>query len=147
MWTGALSERGGLGWSFKWKMAWGMVPLPSDAQSWTEVVVEGYAISSGTEHYDACWEWIAWLSEQVPYRFMPARRSLAESSAYEDQVGAEVAAVARASMEHAYILTPPAGLDQFEEAIEAFVDALEDILQGNKTPLEAMTEAQQRAGK
>jgi multiple sugar transport system substrate-binding protein len=107
MWTGALSERGGLGWPFKWKMAWGMVPLPSDAQSWTEVVVEGYAISSGTEHYDACWEWIAWLSEQVPYRFMPARRSLAESSAYEDQVGAEVAAVARALMEHAYILTPP----------------------------------------
>ena len=42
-------------------------------------MVEGYAISSQTEHHDACWEWIAWLSEQVPYRQMPARRSLAAS--------------------------------------------------------------------
>jgi ABC-type glycerol-3-phosphate transport system substrate-binding protein len=147
MWMGELSERGGLTWPVKWKMEWGMVPLPSDAQSWTIAVVEGYAISSGTEHHDACWEWIAWLSEQEPYRLMPARRSLAESSAYEDRVGAEVAAVARASMEHAFVLTLPADLDQHEGAVETFEDALEDILQGRKTPLEAMTEAQQKAGK
>jgi ABC-type glycerol-3-phosphate transport system substrate-binding protein len=121
-----------------------MVPLPSEAQSATEAVVQGYAISSSTAHHDACWEWIAWLSGQVPYRFMPARRSLAESSVYEDRVGTEVAAVARASMEHAYIYgAAVTGLS--EEAVEAFEDALEAILQGHKTPQEAMDDAQRTA--
>jgi multiple sugar transport system substrate-binding protein len=144
MWMGPLSSRGGLSWPVKWKMAWGMVPLPSEAQSATDAVVQGYAISSSTAHHDACWEWIAWLSEQVPYRFMPARRSLAESSTYEDLVGTEVALVARASMEHAYIYDA-AVIGLFEKPVEAFEDALEDILQGHKTPQEAMDEAQRAA--
>jgi hypothetical protein len=75
---------------------------------------------------------------------MPARRTLAESSAYEDRVGSEVAAVARASMEHAVIVNVE-GLLSFEEAFEAYDDALEEILQGWATPLEAMTEAQRKA--
>ena len=121
-----------------------MVPLPSEAQAWTEMAVEGFAISSGARHHDVCWTWIAWLSEQMPYRTMPARKSLAESSAYDDLVGAEVAAVARASMADAHILSPWA-VDEFETALEAFRSALEDILQGFKTPAEAMTEAQRAA--
>jgi ABC-type glycerol-3-phosphate transport system substrate-binding protein len=144
MWSGGLSERGGLTWPFRWTMAWGIVPLPSEAQSWTEAVVEGYAISASTQHPDACWEWIAWLSKQVPYRLMPARKSLAESSAYEELVGAEVAAAARASMEHAFFINT-AHLGQYEGAMEAFGDALRDILQGHKTPREAMDEAQRLA--
>jgi hypothetical protein len=66
---------------------------------------------------------------------------LAESSAYEDVVGTEVALVAGASMEHSVIVNA-AALGQFEGAMEAFEDALEDILQGQATPLEAMDEAQ-----
>jgi ABC-type glycerol-3-phosphate transport system substrate-binding protein len=146
MWMGGLSERGGQTWPFKWTMAWGIVPLPSDTQSWTEAVVEGYAISSSTEHPNACWEWITWLSEQVPYRLMPARRSLAESSAYEELVGADVAAVARASIEHAFFFNT-AALGQFEGAMEALGGALRDILEGYKTPLEAMEQAQRLAAK
>jgi len=144
MWMGGLSERGGQTWPFEWTMAWGIVPLPSEAESWTEAVVEGYAISSSTEHLDACWEWIAWLSEQMPYRLMPARRSLAESSAYGELVGADVATVARASMEHAFFVNT-AALGQFEGAMEALGGALRDILEGHKTPLEAMEEAQRLA--
>jgi len=144
MWMGGLSEQGGQTWPFKWTMAWGIVPLPSEAQSWTEAVVEGYAISSSTEHPDACWEWIAWLSEQVPYRLMPARRSLAESSAYEELVGAEVAAAARASIEDAFFFNT-AALGQFEGAMGALGAALRDILEGHKTPVQAMDEAQRLA--
>jgi len=121
-----------------------MVPLPGEAQSATQAWVFGTAISSATEHPDACWAWIAWLSEQVPYGLMPARRSLAASSTYEDQVGAEVAAVARASMEHA-VIVDVAALGRFEGALEAYNDALEDILQGFATPLEAMGKAQRAA--
>jgi multiple sugar transport system substrate-binding protein len=144
MWMGMLSERGGGEWSLRWTMRWGIVPLPSDVQSTTQALVYGLAISPQTEHPDACWEWIAWLSEQVPYGLMPARRSLAESSAYKDQVGAEVAAAARASMEHADIVDM-AALGQFEGALDAYSDALEDILQGFATPLEAMDKAQRAA--
>jgi hypothetical protein len=109
-------------------------------------MVEGYAISSSARHDEDCWEWIVWLSEQAPYRLMPARRSLAESSAYEELVSAEVAAVARASIEHAFFFNTEA-LDQFEGALEAFGDALRDILQGYAIPLEAMGEAQRKAEK
>jgi multiple sugar transport system substrate-binding protein len=144
MWMGGLSERGGLTWPFKWTMGWGMVPLPSDAQSATQAMVEGYAISSDTEHHDACWEWIVWLSEQAPYRLMPARRSLAESSDYEDMVGAEVAAVARTSMEHALVVDVPA-LEEYAGIMEAYGEALRDILQGHATPMEAMDELQHSA--
>jgi hypothetical protein len=49
-------------------------------------------------------------------------------------------------MEHAFIFNT-AALGQFEGAMEAFTDALRDILQGHKTPLEAMDEAQQKAVK
>jgi ABC-type glycerol-3-phosphate transport system substrate-binding protein len=124
------------------KVDWGAVPLPSGQHSVTEAFVEGYAISSSTEHPDACWAWIAWLSEQAPYRQMPARRSLAESPDWEKQVGTEVATAARLSIEHAVIHNVPA-LIQFEEALDAYNTVLEDILQGYATPLEAMTRAQQ----
>jgi len=144
MWMGGLSERGGLVWPRKWAMGWGMVPLPSDAHSATQATVEGYAISADTENHDACWEWISWLSEQSPYRLMPARRSLAESSDYEELVGAEVAAVARASIENALIVNPM-NLVQFEGIMEDFEEAMQDILQGHRTPMEAMDELQRKA--
>jgi multiple sugar transport system substrate-binding protein len=144
MWMGVLSERGGMTWPMKWKMAWKMVPLPSGQQSATIAEAEGVAITSSTEHPDACWAWIAWLSEQVPHRTMPARPSLAESSAYEKKVGAEVAQVARAAIEHAQVANQEALLP-FEGAFETYQDGLEEILQGFQTPLEAMTEAQRQA--
>jgi len=144
MWMGGLSERGGLTWPRQWTMGWGIVPLPRDAQSATQAMVWGYAISAGTEDHDACWEWISWLSEQETYRLMPARRSLAESSDYEDLVGAEVAATARASIENALIVNP-VNVGPFGDIMDDFGEALSDILQGFKTPAEAMDELQRKA--
>jgi ABC-type glycerol-3-phosphate transport system substrate-binding protein len=143
MWMGGLSERGGLVWPRKWTMAWGMVPLPSEERSATQATIEGLSISSRTEAHDACWTWIAWLSRQVPYRLMPARRALAASKEYEDLVGAELARVARAAMQDALIVNP-AAMAPFESEMEAFNEALRDILQGHKSPLEAMDELQRR---
>lgn len=144
MWMGGLSERGGLTWPRKWTMGWGMLPLPSDAQSATQAMVEGYAIAADTEHHDACWEWIAWLSEQAPYRLMPARRALAESSDYEELVGAEAAAAARSSIENALIVNPM-NFGLFEGILDDYSEALSDILQGFTTPMEAMDELQRKA--
>jgi ABC-type glycerol-3-phosphate transport system substrate-binding protein len=75
---------------------------------------------------------------------MPARRSLAESSDYEELVGAEVAATARASIENAIIVNPM-NVGQFGDIMDDFGEALSDILQGFKTPAEAMDELQRKA--
>jgi multiple sugar transport system substrate-binding protein len=154
LWTGWFSERGGGRrasdtWPGEWKMRWGAVPLPSDAQSATLTSVEGYFISSQAQHPDACWQWISFLSEQMssdvqhPRRLMPARKSLAESTAYEQQVGSDVAAVARVSMESAMVPSPR--LVELGGVWGIFWRALDAITNGRSTPEEAMISAQQEA--
>jgi len=76
-------------------------------------------------------------------RAVPVRKSLLESSALEQQAGSDVAAVARASMENALLLSPE--LAKFEEALAVFNQAFEAIVKGQSTPLEAMTWAQQES--
>jgi ABC-type glycerol-3-phosphate transport system substrate-binding protein len=120
-----------------------MVPLPRDAQSATLTFIEGYLISSQAQYPDACWRWISFLSEQTPYRLMPARQSLAESATYEQRVGNDVAAVARAFVESAMVPSP--SLVEFGGGWGIFWRALEAIISGSSTPEEAMTRAQQEA--
>ena len=90
-----------------------------------------------------CWNWISFVSQHVPTRQTPVRRSLAESADYEQQVGPEVAAVARASMEGALLLSPD--LAEFEEALGTFSQAFESIMAQRATPEEAMTWAQRQS--
>ena len=144
MWMGGFSERGGLTWPVEWFVNWGMAPLPRDAQSITQAQIEGYAIYSQTGHPDACWQWIVFLSRQTPERLMPARKSLAESSAYGKLVGEDVAAVARASMESAVLINLGAFVE-FEGAMDVFAEAVGDVIDGEATPQEALSEAQRRA--
>ena len=145
LWILALSERDGLTWQVEWFVNWGIAPLPSGARPVTDAWVEGYAISSETPHTDACWEWILFLSDQMPHRLMPPRRSLAESKTYEQLVGEDVAAAARASMKNAVLISPNAWAE-FGPALEIFEEAIGAIVEGNATPEEAMDQAQQRAG-
>ena len=149
MWNGAFSERGGLTWPVEWFVNWGMAPLPQDVQSITQADVEGYAIHTQTQHPDACWEWIVFLSQQtlsdaqLSHRLMPARKSVAESTAYGQLVGADIAAVARVAMENAVMIDPVA-FAQFEDAMDIFGEAVGEVVDENLTPQEAMEQAQQR---
>jgi multiple sugar transport system substrate-binding protein len=143
MWSGMLSERGGQLWQIEWNMRWGAVSLPRDKESATMTIVEGYFVSSKSQHPEACWQWIAFMSEHTPSRQAPTRRSLAESANYEQQVGSEVAAVVRTSMQDALMLSPE--LVRFEQALGLFEQAFQTVLDGRSTPEEAMTWAQQQA--
>jgi ABC-type glycerol-3-phosphate transport system substrate-binding protein len=149
MWTGWLSERGGgTGdvedrWPGEWKMRWGLISLPRDAQAGTLAWVLGYAISAETAHPEACWQWIAFLSQQSQASFgmVPPRKSIAESAAYEQLVGADAATVARQSMESAMLISP--ALVEFGD-LGVYGRAINAIIEGSATPQEAMTRAQQQ---
>jgi ABC-type glycerol-3-phosphate transport system substrate-binding protein len=82
----------------------GVVPLPvgPDGTATMTGTITGYFISAGTEHKQACWQWITFLGEQsylasVSNR-LPARRSIAESAIYAQTVGAELAAANRTAV-------------------------------------------------
>lgn len=122
---------------------WGMAPLPRDVQSATDVYAVGYAISSEAQHLDVCWQWIVFLSQQMPPRPTPARRSLAESDAYEQRFGGGVAAVTRASLED--VLFVPCADPELEVAWGVFARAIGQMVDEGLTPQEAMDWAQREA--
>ena len=144
MWMLTLADRGGERWGWRWNMNWGVVPLPRDQHAASMGMVDGFFISSQTAHPDECWLWIKFLSQQMPYFLMPARRSMAESGGYESQAGAEVAVAARAAVEEAILVNPE--LLGFETALSAMQQAFQAIRAGEVTPAEALDAAQQQSG-
>jgi|YNPBryantNP2012_1023418.scaffolds.fasta_scaffold00253_13 multiple sugar transport system substrate-binding protein len=145
LWIGSLSERGGTGWPAEWNMNWGVTTLPRDALFFTQALPDGYAIYAETGEPEACWELIKFLTRQTHYLLVPPRRSVTESALYEQQVGAEVAATARASMENAFYLADLRRFGEFEAAMRLFGRAITEVLNGNLTVEEAMHQAQQQA--
>ncbi len=145
MWKGLFSERGGEddAWLLAWDVHWGMAPLSRDQNAATLAMTDAYFVSAGTEHPDECWQWVAFLSEQLPARQIPPRRSLAESDAYVAQVGDDVAAVARASLESAMLFSPR--VFEFEDEIEALGQGLYAAVNGDLPPQDALSMAQEQA--
>ncbi|MBN1811724.1 MAG: sugar ABC transporter substrate-binding protein [Anaerolineae bacterium] len=149
MWMDWIDVRGGTtdpaaDWAVEWKMRWGMVPVPHGEQAVIPMTTNGYAISSDTAYPETCWEWISFLQDQirVPFNMIPARRSLAESDEYRALVSSDVVDVAQASMQDAMPL-PPALFDFIDFNI--YGTAIYAIGNGNITPQEALTRAQEQA--
>jgi ABC-type glycerol-3-phosphate transport system substrate-binding protein len=103
----------------------------------------GYVISANAENPDAAWEWLVYLTHQVPLYGMPARTSVLESEKYEDEVGQDVAAAARISVENVLLLSDEAW--EIYGQFQTFNEALEQIYAGMATPYEAMQWAQERS--
>lgn len=110
--------------------------------------VSGYFISSHTQVRQACWQWIAFLTRQLETIWgVPSRRSVVESAAFRQKVGAERAAVFEASVAAAD--RPPAFynyLDQRRLATAAFwlAQAHGQVLEGKASVGKALEDAQQR---
>ena len=139
-----VSERGGpsgSGWAQEWPMRWGMVPLPRDQLPATLATLEGYGISSETDHPDACWQWVKYLSQQMPLRSIPIRSVIRESAAYREQVGPEVAAVVQAAMAEDAVLV----FVQNQELLARFIQSVVPVLAGQATAQEALLQAQQQS--
>lgn len=144
MWLASLSEQGGSAQVGEWgDVNWGMVPLPRGETAASMGFAVGYGISADAEFPDACWEWIAYLTRQVPPVGIPARRSVVESKAYEEQVGAEEATTARASIEHVLFM----GTSGWEVlgTMQYFGEAMHKVSGGTATAQEALYEAQARS--
>jgi multiple sugar transport system substrate-binding protein len=147
MWNGSLSDRGGMNQDLvKWNINWGVAPLPRDAHPFTGIFFEGYAISNESANPEAAWQWISFLSRQMPGRLMPARRSLAESAGFANTAGKDVAEAGRASLENAVLITPDA-LRQIGPAVELFFNAVGQIVEQNAPPDMALDAAQKQARK
>jgi hypothetical protein len=120
-----------------------MVPLPRDAQAATLVTSDQLFIFADARNPDVCWQWLSFVSEHLPPDWLaPMRRPLGESEEYEDLVGSEVAAIVRASMTDALVVSPKASGE-----MGPFRQAVERLVTGRNTPQEAMDWGQQEAEK
>jgi multiple sugar transport system substrate-binding protein len=145
-----LSFQGGVLAGNRWPERWGIVPPPrSTADTALDICgdlwVNGYAISSQTQHPDAAWQLVAFLSRQMVPRQIPPRRSHAESAEYEQLVGREAAAVARHVLQNGLPWPTRRFLDTTRQAIAVLGEASTRIRSGQMTAREAMDWAQQEA--
>ena len=102
MWTAYGGRPNLLGNDKRQQLNLGVVPLPTGpagSQGSNYVSSNGYFISADTPAKQACWKWITYLTGQADVmQGVPARRSVADSDAYRQKVGAERAAAYLASV-------------------------------------------------
>ena len=114
-----------------------------------------FYISAQTEHPQACWDWLKFLSEQ-PSLFtlysdthtgLPPRRSTAESSVYGEQVGQVVVVSYQAAVEQGNRLIssfPMMSRPEIIYPLQWFSHAVRDALEG-KDAEAALSKAQHKA--
>lgn len=118
----------------------GIVPFPVGEQPETTLVyVNGFSISASTPQAQAAWEWINFLSQQLPLaEGIPARTTTQEASQFWQGVDAEVREVVEYGLAHS-------SKYYFHPVNSIFVDAVTDILTNSRPVAEALAEAQNAA--
>jgi ABC-type glycerol-3-phosphate transport system substrate-binding protein len=130
--------------SSNWKFNLSAVTLPRDETAFTLALFEGYAISSHSKNPDAAWKWVAFLSQEVPFRMMPASKALAESKAYESYIGVDFAEMSRAAMQDA-VLPDQEMIRQIGLKMNIFMRVAEQIANGDVEVTTGMDAAQKIA--
>jgi multiple sugar transport system substrate-binding protein len=111
------------------KVQVGMVPMPQGPGQVGDFLLLGYSISAHTQHPQACWEWMKFLSAQpLAIEGVPARRSVAASEVYRQQIKPELRDIYQATLEQSERLLTSATrlntdrtrfvLGQFSQAVE-----------------------------
>ncbi len=143
MWPGNFSDSNGVTWPVEWDFDYGMVTIPADTEAATSGFATGYAIAADSLHPEAAWKWVNFLSKQVPLTTVPARKSLATSDTFSEQIGAENAAAVLAAAENLTLISPD--IFQFAEDFEYFHQALVEIVNGTLSAEDALNWAQDMA--
>lgn len=126
----------------------GVVPYPVDAPDsrTTPIWPSGLSMSAGTANPNAAWRWMDYVSRQtagsdLSFVFdlrMPARRSVAESSGFWDDLDEELAETLRYAIDHSYVTHW-----MTNKYIAGQSDSLEDILSGEKSADDALAQEAQ----
>ncbi|MCP5099803.1 MAG: carbohydrate ABC transporter substrate-binding protein, partial [Chloroflexi bacterium] len=102
--------------------------------------VQQAAISSGTAHPEEVWQWIAFLSHQMPVRRgVPARRSVTAVSGYWDTLDEPLRVAVQQSVERGFPFTPHSPMQM------ALDTAVVYIVNGDETVATALQIAQETA--
>jgi ABC-type glycerol-3-phosphate transport system substrate-binding protein len=123
-----------------------MAPLPKGKRGITEQMFHAYYISADTPHPKACWEWIKFLSDQIPI-WVPPRRSQVGSDAFREKVGEKMQAIYLEALEYddSNIFKGLEGLPESWRAYLFLGKALEEIVWEGADIREALAEAQRKA--
>jgi multiple sugar transport system substrate-binding protein len=134
------------------QFATGIAPVPPDESQWRGMYREGVAISAGTQHPEAAWRWISFLSQQDLVanagrgpETIPARRSLLElNTRYQELDEAGRAAVAEALEQLATNPRPDNSRrnSAFWQLPNAVTEAVKAVLDNDETPEAALAAAQ-----
>jgi len=144
MYISYVSEGGGNGfYNWPWSFSWGATPLPRDASEATWSLPAGYFISAQSTHPQEAWAFVKYLSEQSQYGYrkgVPARRSIAESDAYRQRVGEELAAAAINELDSAFLAPVPASTvalggrsPNYDQLWANFLSSSVNLLNGDTT--------------
>ena len=116
-----------------WDFAWGAVPLPRDQARASSLFVQGYFVMARSEHPQEAWALVRSLSksESEAASLIPARRAVAESAAFRQRVGTEVAEAALSTLEGDTLLWV---IDQrFSDWVVGFVTQTYSVSHGDIT--------------
>lgn len=124
----------------------GAVPFPVDAQhtQTTPLWVQGVVMSAGTRQPEAAWRWLAFLSRQYITNFsqtLPARRSIATTAGFWDNLDEDVASAIRYAIDHSH----PSQSGHWRPIYNIFNEAVAAIIRGDQTIEEALVNAQMQA--
>jgi len=127
-----------------WNFSWGAVPLPQDQTRASSLFVQGYFVMARSDHPQEAWALVRSLSksESEVTSLVPARRTAAESAAFRQRVGTEVAQAALSTLDGDTLLW--AFDDRFSDWIRGFVTQSYSVACGDITADEMMDRLRQQ---
>lgn len=136
MWPGSLDQ-----WNTFTSLAtMGVAPFPTGTGSaqTSLISIQGLSMSGGTQHPEAAWRWMSFLSRQylnTPSSPMPLRQSVATAVSYWDSLEPELALSLQTALNQVY-------RGNREVPLRHFLGAIDMALTGEYTVAEALTNAQ-----
>lgn len=124
----------------------GTLPFPTHSIPYDRRSIEGYIMSRGTQHPDAAWRWLSFLSRQYvafPWQQpnnamrLPARTSLAIQSGYWSQLDTETTTAV-----NTVIARPVPAVAYNASLFEPLSAAIESVVSGKKSAAQALQDAQ-----